>query len=312
MLIKNSKALRQLSSSWFASNSFDNIALDIEMETEELAKIVGDDIIDLAQGIAEKESPTEDESKLLQRVQLPIALMSVYRYYQSNTVSHDDTRKLKVNAENEKIPFQWMLDRDDAAHLAKAQRAVDRLISFLDKSDLEQWHASSQKLATKKLFVNNTEVFGDYYPIDNSARFYYLAAPLLREVQTNAIKDALGPDYDNLLANFQANKLTNIQKELLDIVRRAQVLATLSVAVRRLNTQVLPDGIVKAMKSEGHTQNANRPATIEEINYFSKRLDQDAEHYIDKIKRKRYEDDPEKLQYQFLPKNDPKQKFAST
>lgn len=312
MLINDSKTLRKLSSSWFESNDFKNIELDVEMETEELAKIVGDDIIDLAQGIADKDSTTEDESKLLQRVQLPIALMAVFRYYQSNTVSHDDTRKLKIDAVNEKIPFQWMLDRDDAAHLAKAQRAVDRLISFLDKSKIEQWISSPQKVATKKLFVNNTDVFGDYYPIDNSARFYYLAAPLLREVQTNAIKDALGADYEPLLTNFQENDLSNFQKELLEFVRRAQVLSTLALAVRRLNTQVLPDGIVKAMKSEGHTQNANRPATVEEINYFSKRLEQDAAEYIDKIKRKRYENSPEKMEYQLLPKNDPKQKFAST
>jgi len=312
MLITNSVQLRSLTSSWYESNEFDLVIQDVELETEDLAKIVGDEIIEKAQEILDKQSIDKKELKFLKLVQLPIALMVVYRYYQSNTVSHDTSRKLKINDDNEKIPFQWMLDRDDAAHLSKAQRAVDRLISFLDKSGYTEWEESPHKVASKKLFVNNTEVFGDYYPIDNSARFYYLASSLLREIQVNDIKDALAEDYEPLLTNFQNNSLSAYQKELLDLARRAQVLATLALAVRRLNIQVLPDGIVKALKSSSQTQDANRPATVEEINYFSKRLEDDAFRFIDKIKRKRLEKSPEKLNYQLLPKNDPKNKFAST
>lgn len=313
MLIKDSITLRKLSSSWYANNDFAKIEQEIELETEELAKIIGDDIIDKAQEIADKQQATADERKLLQRVQLPIALMAVYRYYQSNIVSHDQsTRKIKVDNDNEKLPWEWMLNRDDAAHLSKAQRATDRLIAYLDKNDIQEWKDSEKKKASKSLFVNNTATFGNYYPIDNSARFYYLALPLLQEFQVNEIKDALGDDYAALLSSYQDDDLSEYNTELLDLVRRAQVLGTLALAVRRLNTQVLPDGIVKALQSQSQTTNATRPATVEEINYFSKRLEQDAFKYLDKVKRKRYENTPEYLDYQLLPKNDPKQKFAST
>jgi len=313
MLIKDSKQLRKLTSSWYASNDFERIEQDIEMETEELAKIIGDDIIEKAQEISDKTNPTDDELKILKRIQLPIALMATYRFFQSNIVSHDQsTRKVKIDKENESLPWEWMLDRDDAAHLSKAQRAVDRLIAFLDKSNYSEWNESPNKKTAKSLFVNNTEVFGEYYPIDNSARFYYLAVPLLREIQVIRLKPVLAEDYTPLLENFQDNDLSDYQKELLDYVRRAQVLATIALAVRRLNTQVLPDGIVKALKSEGQTVNATRPANVDEISYFSKRLELDAFDYIDKIKRKRYENSPEYLEYQLLPKNDPCNKFAST
>ena len=313
MLIKDNKELRKLTGSWYASNDFERIEQDIDLETEELAKIIGDDIIEKAEEIANNPTPTEQEAKLLKRVQLPIALMAVYRFFQSNIVSHDQsTRKIKVDTENEKLAWEWMLDRDDAAHLGKAQRAVDRLIAFLDKTDLPEWENSPNKKAAKRLFVNNTEVFSEYYPIDNSARFYYLAVPLLREIQTIHIKPALAEDYAPLLENFQEADLSEYQLELLDYVRRAQVLATIALAVRRLNTQVLPDGIVKALKSQGQTVNATQPATVEEINYFAKRINLDAFDYIDKIKRKRYENSPEYLDYQLLPKNDPKNKFART
>ena len=314
MLIKDSEELRKLTSSWYASNDFDRIEQDIELETEELAKIVGDAIIEQAETIAEKESPSEEELRLLKRIQLPIALMSTFRYYQSNIVSHDQsTRKIKIDDENEKLPWEWMLDRDDAAHLSKAQRAVDRLIAYLDRSNNTIWEDSDQKNASRKLFVNNTEVFGEYYPIDNSARFYYLALPLLKEVQSDKIRKALGPDYKVLLDALQkSDELSELEQELLDLARRAQVLATIALAVRRLNTKVLPDGIVKAMKSERQTTNANRPADLAEISYFSKRMEMDAFEAIDEIKRKRYENSPEYLEYKLLPNNDPKDKFAST
>lgn len=313
MIIKSSKELRKLTGSWYASNDFEPIEQDIVMETEELAKFIGDDIVEKALEIADKEAPTAEETKLLKHVQLPIALMAVYRFFQSNNVSHDQsTRKIKVDSENEKLPWEWMLDRDDAAHLSKAQRALDRLIAFLDKSEYSEWNDSPNKKTARSLFVNNTEVFGEYYPIDNSARFYYLAVPLLREIQVVQLKPILGEDYQPLLDNFQEDHLSGYQKELLDYVRRAQVLATIALAVRRLNTKVLPDGIVKALKSQGQTVNATRPANVDEISYFSKRMELDAFDYIDKIKRKRFENTPEYLDYQLLPKNDPKNKFAST
>lgn len=314
MIIRNNNELRELTGSWYASNDFDRIKMDIELETEELAKIVGDEVIDLVSTIATKGvSASADESKLLRHVQLPIAIMATYRFYQSNIVSHDQSsRKIKVDKDNETLPWEWMLDRDDAAHLSKAQRAVDRLIAYLDKVNPDEWENSPNKKATRKLFVNNTDVFGDYYPIDNSARFYYLALPLLREVQVTKIKDALDTDYKPLLDAFQNNDLSEHQEELLEYTRRAQVLATIALAVRRLNTKVLPDSIVKALKSQSHTTNATRPATVDEINYFSRRIEQDAFEFIDKIKRKRHENDPDKLEYQLLPKNNPENKFART
>lgn len=314
MIIKDNDTLRALSGSWYASNDFGRIVQDIELETEELAKIIGDEIIEKAEVIANKEAPTEDEKKLLKRIQLPIALMAIYRYYQSNIVSHDQsTRKIKVDNDNEKLPWEWMLDRDDAAHLSKAQRAVDRLIAYLDKTEDQEWIASDQKLASRELFVNNTTTFSNYYPIDSSALFYYSAIPLMREIQTVQLMPALGDEYKPLLNKFQnGTDMSEYEIELLDYVRRAQVLATIALAVRRLNTKVLPEGIVKSLRSEGQTVNATRPANVEEINYFSKRMQKDAEYFIDKIKRKRWENSPEYLEYQLLPKNDPKNKFAST
>src|SRR5690606_31656867 len=150
-------------------------------------------------------------------VQLPIALMAVYRFFQSNNVSHDQsTRKIKVDSENEKLPWEWMLDRDDAAHLSKAQRAVDRLIAFLDKSDYAEWNNSPNKKTARSLGVHHTEVGGEYYPIDNPARFYGLAVPSLREIQVVQLKPIFAQDDQRLLDNVQDDDLSDYQSESRD------------------------------------------------------------------------------------------------
>lgn len=312
MIINNNTELRELTSSWYASNEFERIKQDIELETEDLAKIVGDEIIESAQNVADKDAPTDEEKELWNRVALPIALMAVFRYGQSNIVAHDQKRIVKLDSENEKLPWEWMLDRDDAAHLSKAQRAVDRLIDYLDKKEIAAWMTSDQRKAAKGLFVYNTALFAEYYPVVTSARFFMLAIPLLKEIQVTRIKDALGPDYKSLLEAVQDNNVPEEKKDLLDMVRRAQVLATIALAVRRLNVQVLPEGLIKAVRSEGSTVNANRPASVQDVRFFEIRMNEDADRFIDKIKRERNKATPENLEYRMLPKNDPKDKFAST
>lgn len=315
MLIKNSEELRNLTGSWYASNDFDRVQEDIEDETEELAQIVGDAVIDLAKEIQSKPDPPEKEIELLKLIKRPIAIMATLRFYQANLVSHDQsTRKIKVDKENESVPWEWMLDKDDEAHMNKAQRAIDRLIRFLDKSDFAEWNDSQAKKDARALFLNSTNVFQGYYPIDNSARFYYMAIPLMREIQTMELRKALGDDYTSLLADFQTkpNDLSDNQKVLLELARRAQALATVALAVRRLNAKVLPEGIVKSLKSSSQTVNASRPALTDEIKYFSQKLEADAFEMLDEIKRERHKHNPEALDYQLLPNHKVTDKFIGT
>lgn len=315
MLIQNTEELRNLTGSWYASNDFDRVKEDIEDETDELAHIVGDAIIDLAKVIQEKENPTSKEIDLLKLVKRPIAIMATLRFYQTNLVSHDEsTRKIKVDKDNESVPWEWMLDKDDEAHMNKAQRAIDRLIRFLDKSDLTEWRDSQAKIDSKALFINSTSIFQGYYPIDNSSRFYYMAIPLMREIQTMELRKALGDDYLSLLETFQnkSDELTEHQKILLELARRAQALATIALAVRRLNAKVLPEGIVKTLKSSSQTVNASRPALTDEIKYFSQKLEADAFEMLDEIKRERHKHNPETLDYQLLPNHKVTDKFIGT
>src|SRR5690606_1899346 len=91
-------------------------------------------------------TPTPDQPDLVKHVQLPIAIMAGFRYMQSNMVSHSDNgRKVKINSDAERMAWGWMIEADDRAQLRKAQVATDRLINYLEQSELTEWKESEAR-----------------------------------------------------------------------------------------------------------------------------------------------------------------------
>src|SRR5690606_18923398 len=97
-------------------------------------------------------TPSPDQPELVQHIQLPIAIMTTLRYYQSNMVTHGDNgRKVKINSESEKMAWEWMIDADDQAQLRKAQAATDRIINYLEKTPVAEWTSSDARKASREL-----------------------------------------------------------------------------------------------------------------------------------------------------------------
>lgn len=312
-LINTNKEMQELTGSWYENNKFERLHTDIDLETESLSELIGDRVISKTLDIYNKDDSerSSEEKILLRKVQLPIAFMSLYQYNQGNLVAHENTsRVVKIDKQNEVLPWEWMLDRDDRAQINKAQRTTDSLIKYLEKENVEEWLTSDQYKNIKSLFVNNLSVFERYYPIDNSSRFYVTAAPFLREIQITKIQDALGDDFEPTLEEFQTGAISD--KHLYDMICRAQVTYCIALAVRRLPMQVMPEGLLRKIKSSSQTLNAAGPSELDIVTRFSYHLEIDAENHLDEIKKYRYKNSPEYLEQTFLPKNDPKNKYART
>jgi|GEM_PF-270922 len=317
MIISSSEELARLTGSFYENNEFSRIETDVLLEIEALTEIVGRDIYDLAfnhyqsdnYGVAE----FEHLNNLVQHIQLPVALMSTFRYYQSNIMSHEDSgRKLKVDKQTEATPWEWMLDRDDDAQLRKAYSATDRLIKFLDNAVFDQWIGSAKQRATKNLFVNNAAVFHNNYPIDESPRFYYTLVPFIAEVQRNYIAKVLGKaKYDQLLAAFQTNNTSTSDNVLIELIQQAIPLATMAIAVKRLSLKVLPEGVVQQFKSMMQGRSASQPALLDMIQYVADDLKKDAQLQLDLLKKELNKSNPDALIYNLLPKNDESNKYFS-
>lgn len=316
--------LRELTGSYFANNDFTKIRTDALLESERMIDLVGEGVYDRAANHYHgsrylAEEPTAEEQlndDLVQHLQLPISLMASIKFYQANLVSHEDAgRKVKIDEANEKMAWEWMLEKDDDAHFRKAYATIDRLIRFLDKKALDEWKDSDQKKATRALLINSTEAFNDIYPIDNSPRFYYSTLPFNREVQREVIRKVLGAKYDLVLEYFQDPPalVDDTLARLLNLAQLAIPIHVMLLAVKRFPVQVLPTGVVQQFKSMSQfSSSASQPAEANVLKAFITNMEKDAAKALNNLVKEVKKLDPTAGQYQFLPVNDPANKYFRT
>lgn len=329
--------LQQRTGSYFANNDFARIETDVILAEEDMAKLVGADVMLRAadhynSSSYEKSSPSAEEAKndkLVRLLQIPIAYNATFAYYQSNLVSHKDTgRKVSVDNENEKMAWEWMLDRDDEAQIRKANKTTDMLISWLELQSIPEWMNSENRVASRQLFVNTEAIFQDGYPIDLSPRFFYTVLPFNKEVQTMAIRKALGSKYQELLdyhiglvssegsssagGGIPPAPETALLDQLLPLVQKTIPLLTMAMAVKRLSLQVLPEGVVQQYKSETQARSSSSPALKDIIEWHVKKLKDDANDHLNDIKIILQSADPLANTYRLVPENVETNKFFRT
>ena len=137
---KGTEELRELTGNYYKNNDFSKVSSQIELVTEEVTAIIGQKIYKKAEKAYTENSEDKDIQKLIRKIQHPIAIMATLRMYQRNDLSHeDDGRKFKIDGVNEKLPWQWQLDRDDELHLEDYYKALDALIRYLNENDYSEW-----------------------------------------------------------------------------------------------------------------------------------------------------------------------------
>lgn len=297
MLIYDTKTLRQLTGNYFANNDFDKVSGDIDLATEELAKIVGWAVISRA------DRGDRGDEELLQKVQRPIAILATLRLYQKNDLSHeDDGRKMKVATDgSERTPWEWQLDRDDQLHLEEYYRATDALIRYLDDHQIAEWLATPTARDRASLLVRNAEQFERYFPIDKSERTYLLLVPFIREAQRLRIQRAYGTLWQTLLAED-----TVPETDAHYAASMAVVLLSMASAIKRLPLHLIPGGVIRAYRSANGMQNS-QPATMREVQHIADWMAEDAEVWVERMKQAR---DGSFLDIELLPGNDVRNKFC--
>lgn len=336
---KGAEELQKLTGNYYASNKFEKIETEIMLESEKILALIGNDVFSLAEehyngATYNLSNAPVDESeeqlatrllddKLVQHVQLPIAMMATYHFYQGNIISHEDAgRKVKIDSTNEKLPWEWMLDRDDQANLRKAYATIDRLLRFLDENEISEWMASDARKTSKELFVSNTAAFNEVFPIDNSPRFFYTIVPFLKEVQRLKIKDALGSEkYEELLEYVKRDTSQDSEsspsidedlEDLLALIRQAMPLLAMVTAVKRLAIQILPEGVVQQFKSLNTSVNASQPVLADMIALFTRQLQNDGQIALDNVMKFLRTENPDYDEYPLIPVNPSTNKIFRT
>lgn len=312
-----SEELRKLTGNYYANNDFAKVEQDVIMSEEELIKIIGHGVYEKAETHYKRTDEQKGEmgqsekqlaDDLLIRIQLPVAIYATFQMYRKNDVSHEGTgRKVKIDPENEKLPWQWQLERDDEVQLENYFKAVDRLIDWMDAKEIAEWLTTDTKKAMQKQLVKDAATFDRYYPIERSSRFFVMVSPFVREAERRYIRPALGAVlYKKYIGEITDPPLTPAEIELKEWILPAIPLLAMSIAFRRMPLGLIPFGVVRNYKSESQTMNASTPATMAEIAAYSAMLKNEGLAAIAEFKAERSTDD---LILPLIPNNDIRNKY---
>lgn len=146
---------------------------------------------------------------LVDHVQMAVALMGYRDYALNNDATHTKTGRLaRMDKESGDEWTEKLIDRDDFALQRKAQRAIDRLIKYVDDNEMESWRNSDLYADTKELLLWNATLFHRFHPIEYSRRLYMLLVPMIRSVQRDMVEPIFGTErWTELMTRMKANNL---------------------------------------------------------------------------------------------------------
>ena len=239
--------LQRLVGNYFRSNDFSAIESEIKSAAGVVRRLIGPEVFDRAEKYYNStdfgtQNDTLDQ-RLLKAIQAPVAQLAMVRFYQQNTLSHEDGgRKVKINEGSEKMPWQWQYDRDDGALLDKYYRVLDDLYIFLEENTVSEWQESSLRKKLAACFVKDLDTFQEVFPLEDSHRMFYILVPFMLEVQDRIIRPIVGDE------EFEKMKTAPMPEELaeqLAAAKRCVPLYAVITAVKRMSIKVLPTMIVR-------------------------------------------------------------------
>lgn len=297
-----SEELNSLTGQWFASTPFYLIRTEIDFAAQELGSIVGSEVVEAA----EEAYLAGADPDFVDAVRLPVAFRAIARYAQLSGVSHEGTgRKVKMD-DNEKMPFEWMIDRDDRAMLDRYYRALDALYRYLEKNEVASWMSSPMRALTGRCIVRNLNEFERFYPVDGSQYAWHLFVPLIVDAQENVVEPFVGAEiWERILSADGSDDATALR--LRSRAALLAVLIALVTAARRWSLDILPLSVARRFSPSYQGNRESRAAETKEIDWFIDKTNAQIAQVKDELKKLAGAAGEAEL----LPKNDPANKFAT-
>ena len=275
-----SRELYELSGIFQAATQYLSIAPEIESATREVAAIAGSAVISKAETLYRKNAPSAAEQIFIDTVRRPIAYLAIGMHSKLSGISHGETgRKNKVD-DNEKIAFQWQIDRDDQELRERYLRAPDSMIDYLISNNVEEFISSEANSLIQKSIVKTRQQLEKVYPIEGSWYTFYMLLPLIVEAQEARLVHLAGENkVKELIDNPGADD------SFAEASRRSVILRALVTAVERWSLSVFPVAVARQFAPSYQGNREKAAATIQEIDRTLARLKhqtEDAERDVKK------------------------------
>ncbi len=299
---RGSLELMQLTGNFQANNNFASIQGEIKMATLEVERSIGHSLLERASSHykSDEYGASTIDDMLVEKIQLPIAMLAMCNHFQQNIVSHEtDGRKVK-SSQDEKMAWEWMLDRDDKAMRDKYYRSLDALYYWLEYQNIEEWNDSPLKSLIKSSIVKSIDEFEAVYPIDRSYYTYLMLQTLVTEIQESRLIPICGDKWKDILEGNGEYSSKN------RIARRYAILLAVATAVERWSIGIFPQSITRRFTTTYQGNRSSSLATNNEIDKYLINLRRQADEALSEFKRDISSSTEE---YSLTPDNDPSNKF---
>ncbi|MFB9055077.1 DUF6712 family protein [Formosa undariae] len=239
--------------------SFEKLKSDLEDATIEVVKLIGKEVYAEALAFYKAESEDIGDVTLIKRVRYPIALEGYRNYAKSSDITHGNNgRKIRVD-EHIKVPFEWMIDRDDEAFERKYYKALDNLIDYLDEEN-ETWKTSDAYAKSQRYYVRTIDDFEDTFPISSRLLLLKLIPglriaekqipPIITTIKNTALKAKI----------IEGTELDPEEIELVELIKNACIYSALAWSMGVLRVTLFPEGILQRYVSDRMTTQGKLPS----------------------------------------------------
>jgi len=286
----------------YKSINFNNLVTFIRFAQHDLLKMVGYELWNQALGHYHSANynlaPTDPVNvqfamldALVNKIQLVVALDAYRRYVPSADLSHSDKGRQIFVSDQEKPAFEWMIEKDNDNLRTLAAEAMENLLEWLDENHATAgeggtpylaWAAGEALTQRKKLFINSAAAFDEIFPIRRSRLTFLALAPFIRRVQEMDIRSLFTAEkFTEIKLQFSTSDLSPENREIYDRIIQPLALLALSHAVKRLSSEVLPDGIFTHAIS--NVVNEKRSSSKVDRNEVSLSLEKDGMRELAKL-----------------------------
>lgn len=261
-----------------ADLEYEMLEPDLITTTNDVIAIVGYGIYQAAETVYE-DNPDVDtlESKFLRAMRYPIAVNGYRLFAPTNDLSHTNNGRKMRGDESEKTPFEWMIDRDDAAQERRYFRALDDLIIFLDRmrkiaapetaEDIFEnelatlWNDSESYQLTHNLIIRTVADFDRIFPIRSRLLLNNISQGM-DDCEVYEIVPRIGQvKFDEIKAKIKAkNALDQKEVQLVKFIKQAIVGYSLAWAMQRFSVNLFPEGVLQHYTSDRATTKGKKPA----------------------------------------------------
>lgn len=273
--------LRLVTGSYYANNEFGKIKGIVEQVQDETAEIIGASTMTALEALY---LAGNDDNHCVMWAQKVIGTMATLRLYRSNDLSHeDDGRKFKIDDANEKIPWEWQLNRDDRIIMESYYDALNSLLHNLENSGIAAYKETESYRMKQVLLVCSAKQLFYFGGIKEDYYLYHTMIPYLMEAQRE-VKKEYGDSFAQLVTGNAGGEI-QFANEVIYAASFAESLLAMSIMLRRQRLTMIPYGIVKSVRKEGGMEETS--PTEKEMKDYGETLHKDACYWINEMKKLR-------------------------